>query len=362
MTTGAKIGISAVAMTVALTVAGCASSASSTGPGDPTISPQPSSLEPHDSPDISGEPSVSPGVAPSGAITIAFVTPVPKPTWHGKAFTVKAQASDGSAVAYAATGPGVCAVNATSGRVTVDERGKCKITASVVDADPPVTASQSFTVGKAKPVVKFDNSTTRFARPFRYQLPISVTPKIPLKMVVDRNDPRGTNDDFCVVNGDGLLTFDPRPTPSNFPQIPAKCVVRVSATGTANYDAPKAVSRVITIGLADFRVNVAEIVPVTHSTTDGTVTFTIQEGSGDAFGIEVYSNSDADVGEDNYLCEPVSTTPYPAPGGTTRYTATVTLQAPPGGAAYDCEMSAQAVPPDYQGGKFIDNFTIHVEP
>jgi hypothetical protein len=345
MTRGMNLRIGTVVMAVALTVGACSSSTPSV-PASEESSVQPSSIQPSATPVVSG-----------GPLTIKFVTPVPKPTWHAKPFKVRAKASDGSAVAYVADG--VCTVKATTGLVTVDKLGKCTIIANVVDADPPLTASQTFTVAKAQPVITFDNSTTRFARPFRYRLPITVTPAIPLKIVVDRNDPRGTNDEFCVVS-DGVLMFDPKPTPGNFPQIPAKCVVRVSATGTKNYDAPKPDSSVITIALADFKVNVDEIVPADYSNS-ATVKFSVREGSGDAFGVEVYSNEDADIDGDNFLCDPVSTTPYPAPGGTTRYTTTVKLQAPPSG-ANDCEMTDRAVPVDYQGGKFLDNFTIHVEP
>ena len=338
--------------TVAMILVSCSSSSLTPSPSVGQASGQPSS-----------QPSATPvvSVAPSdGPLSVAFVTPIPKPTWHGKPFRVRAEASDGSTVTYVAEG--VCTVKASTGQVTVDELGDCTIRASVVDADPAVTATQTFTVAKAEPVITFDDSTTRFARPFRYRLAVSVTPEIPLKMVVDRNDPQGTNDDFCVVNSDGVLVFDPRPNASNFPQIPATCVVRVSGTGTKNYDAPKAVSGVITIALADFRVNVAEERTFDYSETNGIAKFPVQEGSGDAFGIEVYSNQDADAAGDNFLCEAQATTPNPAPGGTTRYTATINIQEPPDDAPYDCEMTAQAVPPDYQGGKFTDDFTIHVVP
>ncbi len=329
-----------------IAILGCSTPAGSASPGEASASATASASASASGSTASESPSSDP--TSSGPVTVSFVSPVPKPTW-GASFTVEAEASDGTPIAYSADGG--CSVDATTGKVRAEAVGTCKITADTVEADPPAASTLVFNVAKAKPVIKFGDDSTRFARPFKHTLDVNVTPDIPLKMEVVVGAQGGNNDEFCTIKS-GALVFNPTPTADDFPQIPAVCVVKVSGTGTKNYEAPKAVSRKITINLAAFDVNAREDINVDLSADGDVVTFPVRENSGDAFGINVSS--------DDFECEVLSTTPDPAPAGTKLYQSQVRLQDT--GVAYDCAMTAQAVPPDYQGGKFKDDFTIHVVP
>ncbi len=294
--------------------------------------------------------SASPSVPPSGgAVSVSFLTSVPEATW-GATFVVKAEATDGSDITYSAEGS--CSIDATTGKAKADALGSCTIIADAPETSPLASASQVFEVTKASPVIKFSDATTRFARPFKYPLKVSSTPKIPLTIVVDHGAAGGNNDEFCAVDASGALVFNPVPTADDFPQIPATCVVKVSGSATENYDAPKTVSRKIRIGLAAFDVNAQEVINVDLSDDGDVVDFRVRENSGDAFGIFVSS--------ENFECDVLPTTPDPGPAGTKLYMGHVKLQNT--GVPYDCAMTAQAAPPDYQGGKFKDDFTIRVVP
>jgi hypothetical protein len=340
-------------VTLSVGVWGCSSAGASTTPSQASASAGASTSA---SASGSTPASESPSSEPSheGPATVSFVTPVPKSTW-GASFTVEAEATDGSAITYSAEGD--CSVNETSGKVKAESVGTCKITAAAVDADPPISATQNFNIAKAKPVIHFDDASTRFARPFKYQLKVSVTPDIPLKMVVDLDAAGGNNDEFCTIKN-GALVFNKTPTADDFPQIPAVCVVKVSGSGAKNYEAPKAVSRKITIDLAAFDVDAREAFNVDYSDDGGVLTFTVRENSGDAFGLNVES--------DDFHCVVASTTPEKSPAGNTRYKVTVELQDPDGDppdeVPYKCPMTASAQPPDYQGGKPADKFVINVVP
>ena len=344
MTRHAARTLVAVPLVLALSVGmlGCSSGAPSEQPSFASGSPSPSA-----SATESGSPSSAP---PSGgAVSVSFLTPIPDATW-GATFVVKAEATDGSDITYSAEGS--CSIDATTGKAKADALGSCTIIADAPETDPLATASQVFDVTKAHPVIKFSDASTRFARPFKYPLKVTSIPKIPLDIVVDHGAAGGNNDEFCKVDASGALVFDPMPTATNFPQIPATCVVKVSGTATENYDAPKPVSRKIKIGLAAFDVNAQELINVDLSSDGDVVDFRVRENSGDAFGIFVSS--------EDFECEALPTTPDPGPAGTKLYMGHVKLQAT--GVPYDCRMTAQAAPPDYQGGKFKDDFVIHVVP
>jgi hypothetical protein len=294
--------------------------------------------------------SASPSVPPSGgAVSVSFVTPVPEATW-GATFVVKAEATDGSDITYSAEGS--CSIDTTTGKAKADALGSCTIIADAPETSPLASASQVFEVTKAHPVIKFSDASTRFARPFKFPLKVRSTPTIPLTIVVDHGAAGGNNDEFCAIDANGALVFKPVPTADDFPQIPATCVVKVTGTATENYDAPESVSRKIRIGLAAFDVNAQEVINVDLSSDGDVVDFRVRENSGDAFGIFVSS--------EDFECDVLPTTPDPGPAGTKLYMGHVKLQAT--GVPYDCRMTAQAAPPDYQGGKFKDDFVIHVVP
>ncbi len=329
-------------VTLSVSVWGCSS-------GTPSASPS-AFASASATPSGSATASESPSAPPSGgAVSVSFLTPIPEATW-GATFIVKAEATDGSDITYSAEGS--CSIDPTTGKAKADALGSCTIIADAPETNPLATASQVFDVTKAHPVIKFSDATTRFARPFKYPLKVTSVPKIPLTIVVDHGAAGGNNDEFCKVDGNGALVFDPTPTATNFPQIPATCVVKVSGTASENYDAPKSVSRKIKIGLAAFDVNAQEVINVDLSSDGDVVDFRVRENSGDAFGIFVSS--------EDFECEALPTTPDPGPAGTKLYMGHVKLQAT--GVPYDCRMTAQAAPPDYQGGKFKDDFTIHVVP
>jgi hypothetical protein len=337
-------------LTLGVGVSACSSAGESTTPSQASASTgAPASASASESTQASESPSSEPSF--EGPVTVSFLTPVPKPTW-GASFNVEAEATDGSAIAYSAEGD--CSVDATSGKVKAESVGTCKITAHAVDADPPAAATLAFKVTKADPVIHFSDATTRFARPFLYKLKVTVTPKIPLKMVVVHGATGGEKDDSCTIQDNSALVFKKTPTADDFPDIPATCVVKISATATKNYNSPKSISRKIRIELAAFDVNVPEEITVSYSADAGVKKFTARESSGAAFGIDI-SQLSGDGG-----CQ-VSVKPFPAKAKTKVYTATATVDEPDAD-GYDCVMKAQAIPPDYQGGKFDDEFTIHVVP
>ena len=288
--------------------------------------------------------------------SVKFTKKIPAKEWGDPAFRVAATASDGRDVTYAAKGG--CRVNKSSGRVTIGSVGSCTITAAAVGADPPASASQTFAIERANPVIRFGDAITRFTRPFRYAIKASVTPEIDLRFEVLRGDPRGQNDEWCGIRG-GALVFTKTPTADDFPTIPTDCVIRVSAGGTSqNYERPTPKTARIRIDYPAFAVDAAESTTVSYgSDADQIISITVRERSGDAFGIFTTTFT-------NDLCIVQSTEPEPAPAGTTRYRARVEITGgpPSPGTMYECRLVAEAIPPDYQGGKRSDEFSLFVEP
>ena len=293
---------------LAITTWSCSSSAES------------SSVTPSASGAASSSASGSPSASPSSELTpsptpepdqasVKFKKKVSTKAWGDPAFKVAATASDGRDVTYAADGG--CRVNKTSGRVTIRSVGDCKITAKAV-GDPPASASLTFAIEKAQPIIRFGDATTEFARPFGYRLKAGVTPEIDLRFEVLQGHPRGQNDEWCGTKG-GVLVLTRNPTADDFPKIPTDCVVRISAASTSkNYKPPTPKVARIRIDYPAFAVNAPETTPVSYqSDEDHIITITVRERSGDAFGIFA-TNIDGP-------CNVLSTEPETAPAGTTRY-------------------------------------------
>ena len=139
-------------------------------------------------------------------ITVRFTQSIADHRWGDPPFKVRATATGGKSVRFAADGG--CRVDGQTGTVTIQTVGRCAITASVPGAKPPATASQTFRILRASPVITVKNQSTRFARPMQYRVKVSVSPRIPLKYAIEHRDPE---DAWCKVTSAGILTFSHQP-------------------------------------------------------------------------------------------------------------------------------------------------------
>ena len=286
---------------------------------------------------------------------MAFTKRIPAKQWGDPAFRVAATASDGREVRYVARGG--CLVNKTSGRVTIRSAGACTITAAALGADPPASASQTFAIEKAHPVIRFGDHEVRFERPFAVDLDADVDPTIPLRYRVIHGAPRAFSDEPCTIRN-GALTFVETPTLANHPDLGAACMVEVSAAeASSDYHAPRPARGLIHIRTPSFDVSVPAVPDVEWSKdADHRITIPAHEDSGDAFGIEVEV-----AAANEHQCKWLSTTPQDSPPRTTRYRVELGL-ADPSGVAYTCELTAYAMPDDYRSGNPSDGFTVTVVP
>jgi hypothetical protein len=312
-----------------------AASPTSKAPAD-TPTPRPSSTRPSES-------------APPP--NVHFVAAVSTKTWGDQPFMVRASATRGARVRYAASG--TCRVDARSGRVTLISVGTCTINATAVE-DSRAQDTLGFKVIQARPVIRFGDRSTSFTRPFNFPLGATVTRRIQLRYQVLRGQGGAYNDDACVVVN-GNLRF------SQNPQLASACLVEVSAAKRSpNYATPKPVRGLVSIGFPSWQVDVPPV-PVVHwsKLAGGRLKVPVHEDSGDAFSMSVWPNS---AGGSADGCNFVGTSPgSPSPPGTTRYIVTLELSKPTD-AGYTCSLLAEAGPLDYAGGKASDPFTITVVP
>jgi hypothetical protein len=274
-------------------------------------------------------------------IAVRFLASVPTKHWGDPPFKVQAQSSNKARLAYAAAGQ--CSVGRSDGRVAIKAVGRCNITASTTSG-PAAKVSLNFAIQRAHPTIQFKSRAVRFTRPFAYKLAATAKPAIPLTY-------KGIKEsiyDECVV-ANGRLTFK-----NAEPDLPADCVIEVSALRTSDqYFAPATVRATIHVDTPDWNVDAISPDTVHFDAAKPTVTVTVRETSGDAFGIEV---------EDSGECTVKSISPPPpSPPGTTTYLVVVSLTSPPAG-GYTCQMHASGSPPDYLGIGGSDDFTVTVVP
>jgi hypothetical protein len=274
-------------------------------------------------------------------VSVRFLASVPTKHWGDPPFKVKAEASNKAHLAYAAAGQ--CSVGRKDGLVAVKAVGTCKITASTT-SEPAAKVSLDFAIQRAHPKIKFKDRAIRFTRPFAYKPAATVKPSIPLHF---QGIKQGAFDE-CVVENN-RLTFT-----NAEPDLPADCVIEVSAAQTSDqYFAPATVRATIHVDVPDWHVDAIDPDTVHFDATDPTVTVTVRETSGDAFGIEV---------EDSGECTVKSISPPdPSPPGTTTYLVVVSLAPPPAG-GYTCQMHTAAAPADYLGPGGTDDIHVTVVP
>jgi len=333
-------------LAVVLAGAGCSQAVVSSAEVSPSESAANASAAP--SPDTSASPSEEASEGPSSGVPITFEA-VKAKRWGAKPFKVKAVASNGAKIRYAAKGS--CTVRSNSGLVEIQKAGDCVITAKTTDGEPGI-ASKTIPVRPAKPKLQFEGKGVRWERPFSYTLKAKVSPKIPLAYTLVE---AGSGEDCKVSNGRLTLT-------GVQPNLEADCKVKVAAAKTSpNYETPKPVVATIHVRYPSWDVEAVSPDVVHYETDGGEVRVTVRERSGDALGIG------AGV-IDGLGCDVNGVSPDPAPPGTTKYVVVLSVTDPketetPAG--YDCTVQVHALPPDYSccvGGTKSDEFTVIVEP
>ncbi len=284
---------------------------------------------------------------------MSFAGAVPAKRWGDPPFKVAATATGGARVTYAAVGG--CAVDASTGTVTIRSVGKCSLTASIPGGGSGSKDTLTFAIAKAHPTIKFSSASVVFRRPFKaLRLGATTDPAIPLQY---RVLPTGFDiDDFCTVTPAGALTLSPAPTPTKFPQLDADCLIEVRAAATSpNYDPPAPKRARIHVLKPQFTVRAPSVTRTRPGS--GRVTVVVREDSGAAMGMIVQDAPDtASPGQ----CTYVATAPaIPAPG---THQFTVTIEVAAASSTYVCSLLAQAQPPDWQGGHFEDAFQLTVQP
>lgn len=293
--------------------------------------------------------------------TVSFTTAVGDKRWGDPDFPVTAQASSGDNGNVTYTASGGCTVVAGSGVVSIEEVGSCSITArhpgnarwAAAESDP-----LTFDIGKAQPVITFEDVDVRFNRNLTLDWWASVEPAIPLTFsVVQTLD---TYNDANCRAGATQFAFPDNP----FPVLSAVCGIEVrAAEKSGNYDAPAPVTALVSVGFPSWNVDIVPVAsPVSFSQSGGAVTLTILETSGDVYGMELFFLGQCSIADpDNdgfYFAIPEPTVPR----GTTQFTTTVLLEDPAGQADPSCSVTASGFPADHIGGKGSDTVTFAIAP
>jgi hypothetical protein len=329
------------ALLIATALAGaCQASSASSSPTSSSTNKSSASASP------SPTSETSPTPLPAG-ITLKKIA---DKRWGDPTFKASAKGSDGKPVKYSASGG--CKINASNGTVTIQSVGSCKITAKSATLGKAATVSTTFSIEKARPVIKFGKRETRFKRNLNYALKATSSPSIPLKYVVVHGAAGTSNDEFCTTKG-GALVWTKPPTIDDHPGMDAFCMVRVSAATTSkNYTSPKAVQALVHIDYPAWAVH-ADTQKV--SLADAIV----RDGSRYAR-VKVFEDNASALGMD------VGTLSGDCGGGrvvsSTRTTYTIEVFVLRAG---DCTLHASAEPQDYhQGNKGIGDveFTLIVTP
>jgi hypothetical protein len=287
---------------------------------------------------------------------VRFVEAVPAKRWGDPDFVVKAEASSGLAVSYAADG----GCSASGDTVSIRTVGTCTITASQAGNNEwgPATATLAVAIEPAEPKITFEDSTVRFTRTLRVPLWATSDPPIPLRYRIVQTD-ETFNDEPCAIDGNDFVFPD-----SPIPQLSSACAIRVEAAEESpNYAKPRARTALVAINFPSWDV---EIDPVASTQsfveTGGTITLTIHERSGNAYGMEVEPfgacTFDGAATTGILYADP----PPSVPAGTTRYTAEIILLDPATVTFRTCTIEARGFPLDHVGGKSSDSVEFTVVP
>jgi hypothetical protein len=282
--------------------------------------------------------------ATAEAIQMTWTRTVTTKQWGDKPFKVLATASNGAHVIYSADGG--CDIGKSNGTVTINSAGSCVITAVAANTDPPATASLSFEIEPAHPVINFGKDSTRFQRDMRLALSATTDPEIDLSYAVVHGANGSAHDEECAIVGSSLV-WAHVPSLDRFPALDAFCMVKVTAARSSkNYVAPDPVQALIHI---DYPVWDVHAQAQTISFADGdTQAVTVFEDTANALGMEVDA-TDGPCGS--------ASTGGKIPLGTTKYKLQVQVDDPAdhpelvdANGAYTCTMHASALPSAWQHG------------
>ena len=209
--------------------------------------------------------------------------------------------------------------------VAVTGAGTCNLTATAETSGERQKDRLSITVGRARPVIRFDDASVPLTRPFEHRVRATVQPALPLTYA--------TESPGCAVREDvlSLVSTLSRASASRFP---VQCVVEASVAESANVEASDPVAATMMVTVPDHRLTASpsgtrvrwkEGDDANPPSNDVSVTLT--EPSGLSRGVSGESDiGNCFVGKANELSDPtrfsvvVSLLEYPRPEG---YTCTI---------------------------------------
>lgn len=286
-------------------------------------------------------------------------------SWGAEPVVVTATATSGLDVALSAEG----ACDLDGRRLRWTGVGGCSVLARQAgDRDwQPATARVTVAVERATPVIDFDDVDVRFERGIRIPLWASAEPPIPLAYTLLDDDPQVFNEDPCGIDA-GAFVFADRSAPA----LAATCAILVEAAAESPYyTTPAPVTAYVTVDFPAWRVDVLDPpARVSHAASGGTVTVSISEQSGAAYGIAVLATGDcravgraADYGDPDE--DWVDATPVTRSGSSVLlYAVDVDLDDPSTTAAGtgSCTVTAVAQPEDHEGGVHRDDTSFEIGP
>ena len=214
-----------------------------------------------------------------GSQTINFTSSAPTAAVvSGAGYSPSATATGGGTVSFTidAASSSVCAI--TSGSVTFQSAGTCKVLANQAgdtNWNPATQVSQSFTVGKGTPTLTFTSSASSSLVNTTYTPVASSASTGTVSYAID-----STSSSICSIAA-GVVTFNAVGT----------CTVNASQITDNNWLAVAQVQQTITVGKGDQTITFtsatpsaavvegASYTPVATSTSGGTVAFTIDASS-----------------------------------------------------------------------------------
>ncbi len=322
--------------------------------------PEATTTAPPTSPTTSTPPPTTPPpttttTAAPGIDSVRFVEAIPAKEWGDPPFEVNAEAVSGLALEYSSDG--ACSVSGAT--VTIETVGTCTITA-LQPGTPEWTAASAtltFAVDQATPVITFEDRTIRFTRDLRVPLWAESDPPIPFRYTVIRTD-ETYNEDPCAIDGDNFVfPDDPIPT------LSARCAIQVEAAADSpDYVTPEPRIAIVDINFPSWDVAIDPLPSeIDFSDSDAALTITIVERSGNAYGMEVFASGSCTqigVGSGTLFADPQPL----APRGTTQYTAQIILLDPTTVSFPTCTIEVSAFPLDHVGGKGSDVVSFTVVP
>lgn len=286
-------------------------------------------------------------------------------SWGATPARVVARATSGLPVALSADG--ACSLDGAGVRWT--GVGDCVVVGRQAGDRrwEPASARVTVPVGRASPVIRFDDVAVRFERGLRLPLWAVAEPSVPLRYSLLEDDPEIYNEDPCRLVDDTFVFADGSP-----PALTAMCAIRVEgAERSPFYAAPSPVTAYVRIGFPAWRVDVLDPPsPVSYSADGPRLVVGISEGSGAAYGMAALVTGDcrgdgpaSDYGDPDepwVVARPVSR----AGAEVLRYAVDVVLDDPSTvtGSIGTCRVTAVALPEDHEGGVHRDDSSFEIVP